>query len=103
MNIWWMIFLAGLGTYGMRSAGVWIPARLFHAKWLSHLPFAVIFVMAVGSVLSFVNPTSGDWAETWGAIAASLAVVIASLRQLPLIACVTIGCVVFGAIASIAT
>lgn len=91
-----MIFVAGIGTYLMRSAGAWVPPRLFQAKWLNHLPFAVIFVMAVGSVLRFVDLTQGQWQETGGAIAASLVVVLASLRQVPLIGCIALGCLVFG-------
>ncbi|HEY9646799.1 MAG TPA: AzlD domain-containing protein [Chroococcidiopsis sp.] len=101
MNLWWMIFLAGIGTYLMRSAGVWIDQRWQNAKWLSHLPFAVIFVMAVSSLIQFIAPPTETLMQPIGAIAASLSVIVASLRQLPLVACIAIGCLVYGAIASL--
>lgn len=101
MNLWWMIFWAGIGTYLMRSAGVWIDQRWQNAKWLTHLPFAVIFVMAVSSLIHFINPPIENMMQPIGAIAASLCVVVASWRKLPLVVCIAIGCLVYGAIASL--
>lgn len=98
MTIWWMIFWSGIGTYLLRSAGAWMNPQWFRAKWLVYLPFAVILVMAASSVSSFLS-TSGGWTTPIAAIAATAAVVAASLKKLPLIACIAIGCVVFGAIA----
>lgn len=97
MSIPWIIIWAGIGTFVMRSVGAWVPPRFAQAKWLSYLPFAVILVMTVSSIAGLT--TSG--LETLGAIAASSAVVIASLNKLPLIVCVTLGCVMFGAISSL--
>jgi hypothetical protein len=47
MNVWWMIALSGMGTYLMRSAGVWVNPKLVQGRWLDHLPFAVILVITV--------------------------------------------------------
>lgn len=92
MNLWGMIFLAGMGTYLMRSAGVWVPARLIPTRWLTYLPLAVILVMAIASLSSLTTTVS----QTWAAVAAAIAVLLASLKDLPLYACIAIGCVVFG-------
>lgn len=96
MNYWWAIFFAGIGTYLMRSAGAWVSPRWLKADWIGHLPFAVILVMAVSSIASFTNLAAG-WMPLVGAIAASLAVVFAALRRLPLGVCIVIGCALFGA------
>jgi branched-subunit amino acid transport protein len=94
MDIWLIIFFAGLGTYLMRSTGLWIAPKWIPQRWLAHLPLAVILVMTVGSISSFSDTSRGLLA----AIAASGAVVLASLKKLPLVACIAIGCVVFGAL-----
>ncbi|MGB3136533.1 MAG: AzlD domain-containing protein [Nodosilinea sp.] len=97
MTIWWVICLAGIGTYLMRSAGVWLPPQLFQARWLSHLPLAVIFVLTTSSMVSL----SSSALETLATVTAGAAVAIASFKKVPLIFCVAIGCAVFGAIASL--
>lgn len=96
MNIWWVIFLAGIGTYLMRSAGVWLPPQFFQARWLDHLPLAVILVLTISSMVSL----SGSPIETLATVAAGLVVAVASFKRVPLIFCVAIGCGVWGAIAS---
>lgn len=50
MTIDWVIFLAGLSTYAMRSTGLWVSAQVVQLRWLGYLPVAVILVMAVSSV-----------------------------------------------------
>jgi len=97
MNFWWMVFLAGVGTYLMRSVGVWLPPQWVPSRWLAFLPLAVILVMAVSSLASFIGADQ----ETWGMAIATFAVIVASLKRLPLFACIAIGCGVFGAIASL--
>lgn len=94
MNIGWMIFWAGLGTYLMRSTGVWLPHRWIPTRWLAHLPLAVILVMAIAS-LAGLTPTPQDAVST---LLAGAAVAIATLKRLPLAVCILIGCVVFGAL-----
>lgn len=92
MNIWLIIFWAGLGTYLMRSAGVW--TKSIEARWLNHVPFAVILVMTISSILSF----SGTMQETVAAFFTSVIVVAASLKKLPLVVCIAIACLVYGMI-----
>ncbi|NJN59427.1 MAG: AzlD domain-containing protein [Leptolyngbyaceae cyanobacterium SL_5_9] len=81
MNIWWVIFLAGIGTYLMRSAGVWLPPQLFQARWLNHLPLAVILVLTISSMVSL----SGSTLETLATVVAGAVVAIASFKKVPLI------------------
>ena len=95
MNIWLIIFWAGLGTYLMRSCGVWVKSK-FQARWLNHVPFAVILVMAISSISSL----SGTMQETVAAIFTSMIVVAASLKNLPLVVCIAAACLVYGVIAS---
>lgn len=95
MNIWLIIFLAGLGTYLMRSAGVWVASKYAQAAWLNHVPFAVILVMTITSLSSL----SGTIQEMLAAIASSAIVITASMRKVPLVLCVAIGCIVFGTLA----
>jgi branched-subunit amino acid transport protein len=97
MNIWWVIFLAGIGTYLMRSAGVWLPPQFFQARWLNHLPLAVILVLTISSMVSL----SDSPIETLATVAAGVVVAIASFKKVPLIFCVAIGCAVWGAIVSL--
>ncbi len=92
MNLWSMIFLAGIGTYLMRSAGVWVPARFVPTRWLTYLPLAVILVMAIASFSSLATTLS----QTLAAAVAAIAVLLASLKKLPLYICIAIGCTVFG-------
>ncbi|MBE9178997.1 AzlD domain-containing protein [Oculatella sp. LEGE 06141] len=96
-SIGWVIFWGGIGTFLMRSAGVWIAPQYVNFRWLDYLPFAVILVMAVGSAFNL----SDTGQQTLAAIAASSAVVVANFKELPLIVCIAIGCVVFGAITSL--
>lgn len=96
MNYWWAMFFAGIGTYLMRSAGAWVNPQWLKADWISQLPFAVILVMAVSSLASFITVEAG-WMPLLGAIVATLAVVIATWRRLPLGVCIVIGCAIFGA------
>ncbi|MDX2215755.1 MAG: AzlD domain-containing protein [Oculatellaceae cyanobacterium bins.114] len=91
--IWLIIVCAGIGTYLMRSSGIWISPKFFPTRWLTHLPLAVILVMTVGSIVSF----AGTPQSTLGAIAATLVVIFASLKKLPIVVGIAIGCVVFGA------
>lgn len=93
--IWLVIGFAGIGTYLMRSTGIWVAPKLVPTRWLTHLPLAVILVITVGSLFSFTDTTSGSL----GAIAATLAVIVANLKKLPIVVCIAIGCVVFGALA----
>ncbi|MGG6295908.1 AzlD domain-containing protein [Leptolyngbya sp. AN02str] len=95
MNIWWTIVLAGIGTYLMRSVGVWLPSKFIPSAWLAHLPLAVILVLTISSLTGFTETTSG----TVGAIAASLVVGVASWYKLPLVVCIALGCGVFGLLA----
>ncbi|MBD2462929.1 AzlD domain-containing protein [Oscillatoria sp. FACHB-1407] len=93
--IWLIIALAGIGTYVMRSSGVWVPPKFIPTRWLAHLPLAVILVITVGSIASFTDTPQ----SSLGAIAATLAVILASLKKLPIVVGIAIGCVVFGALA----
>jgi branched-subunit amino acid transport protein len=97
MNIWWVIFLAGVGTYLMRSAGVWLPPQFFQARWLNHLPLAVILVLTISSMVSL----SSSPVETLATVMAGVMIAIASFKKVPLIFCVALGCGVWGAIVSI--
>ena len=91
MNIWLVIFWAGLGTYLMRSCGVWITSK-FQARWLNHVPFAVILVMAISSISSLSKTRQ----ETLAALLTSVIVIAASLKKLPLVLCIAIACLVYG-------
>ncbi len=95
MNIWLIILLAGLGTYLMRSIGVWVAPKSLQARWLNYVPFAVILVMTINSIVGM----SGTMQETGAALASSAIVVVASLKKLPLVLCIAIGCLVFGMLA----
>jgi branched-subunit amino acid transport protein AzlD len=97
MNIWWIIALTGIGTFLMRSAGVWVKPEFVQGRWLNHLPFAVILVIAISSLSGFTTTEQ----ETIRTILASAAVIAASLRQLPLVVCIAIGCGVFGVLSSL--
>jgi branched-subunit amino acid transport protein len=97
MDIWWMILLAGLGTFLMRSVGVWVRTDRLQANWLDRIGFAVILVMAASSVADLGQSA----VEVWGAIAASIVVVVASIVKLPFLLRIALGCLVFGAIASL--
>lgn len=99
MTVEWVIILAGIGTYLMRSAGVWLNPPAERITWLNHLPFAVILVMSVSSISGIADFGQTNWQQGIAAIAASLAVILASTRKLPLVVCILVGCVVFGAIA----
>jgi len=92
MNIWLIIVLTGLGNYLMRSVGVWVSLESLQARWLNHVPFAVILVMTISSI----NSLSGTTQETLAALVASVVVIAASLKKLPLVLCIAIGCIVFG-------
>lgn len=97
MNIWWLIALTGIGTFLMRSAGAWVKSELVQGRWLNHLPFAVILVITISSASSFTETQQGAIST----ILAGAAVIAASLRQLPLVICVAIGCAVFGLVSSL--
>ncbi|NEQ20974.1 MAG: branched-chain amino acid transporter [Microcoleus sp. SIO2G3] len=92
MNIWLIIVLTGLGNYLMRSVGVLVALKSLQARWLNHVPFAVILVMTISSI----NNLSGTTQETLAALVASVVVIAASLKKLPLVLCIAIGCIVFG-------
>jgi branched-subunit amino acid transport protein len=96
MNIWLVIFIAGIGNYLMRCVGVWVNSDRLQPKWLAQVPFAVILVMAIGSLISLVDVAESDILTTLGALLASIAVIYSSLKKLPLIFRIAIGCVVFG-------
>lgn len=98
MNIIWAILLGGIGTYLMRSTGIWVPSQYVQLHWLNYLPVAVILVMAVSSISNL----TGTLPESVGALAASLAVILANLKNLPLVVCIAIGCVVFGLLSGLA-
>lgn len=89
---------AGIGTFLLRTAGVWLLERWVPTRWLSHLPLAVILAMAVASVMGLVGQPS----ETVATLVATLAVVGGALCKWPLAVCILLGCVVFGAITSLA-
>ncbi len=93
MNIWLVIFLAGLGTYLMRSAGTWVKS--LEARWLNHVPFAVILVMTISSI----SRLSGTMQETVAALATSMIVIAATVKKLPLVLCIAIACLLFGILA----
>ncbi|PIG90843.1 AzlD domain-containing protein [Gloeocapsopsis sp. IPPAS B-1203] len=94
MNIWIIILLSGLGTYLMRSVGIWATKPM--QFWLHHIPFAVILVMAISGVVDLSQTPR----QTLSAIAATVIVIIASVCKLPLVFRIVIGCLVFGAIAA---
>ncbi|WP_448604107.1 AzlD domain-containing protein [Thermoleptolyngbya sp.] len=98
MSLPTLILLAGIGTFLLRTAGVWLPERWVPTRWLSHLPLAVILAMAVASVMGLVVQPS----ETVATLVATLAVVGGALCKWPLAVCILLGCVVFGAITSFA-
>ncbi|MBE9155908.1 AzlD domain-containing protein [Nodosilinea sp. LEGE 06152] len=101
MTMGWVIFLAGLGTYAMRSTGLWVSAQVVQLRWLGYLPLAVILVMAVSSVSSLTGiGQSGTGQTTLAAVAASTVVVAANLKQLPLVVCIALGCAAFGLVSS---
>jgi branched-subunit amino acid transport protein AzlD len=52
----------------------------------------VILVMTISSI----NSLSGTSQETLAALVASVVVIAASLKKLPLVLCIAIGCIVFG-------
>lgn len=97
MYVWWVILLAGLGTFLMRSVGIWVRTDRLQASWLDKVGFAVILVMATSSVTDLGESS----VELWGAIAASIVVVVASMIELPFLLRIALGCLVFGAIASL--
>jgi len=97
MHVWWVILLAGLGTLLMRSVGIWVQTDRLQAGWLDKVGFAVILVMATSSVTDLGQSPI----EIWGAIAASIVVVVASILKLPFLLRIALGCLVFGAIASL--
>lgn len=92
MTMGWVIFLAGLGTYAMRSTGIWVSAQVVQLRWLGYLPLAVILVMAVNSV----SGLTGTGQTTLAVVIASAVVVVANLKRLPLVVCIALGCAVFG-------
>lgn len=92
MTMGWVIFFAGLGTYAMRSTGIWVSAQVVQLRWLGYLPLAVILVMAVNSV----SGLTGTGQTTLAVVIASAVVVLANLKQLPLVVCIALGCAVFG-------
>lgn len=96
MNIWLVIFIAGIGNYLMRCVGVWVNSDRLQAKWLAQVPFAVILVMVVSSLVSLVDVGESNLLTTLGALLASLAVILTNLKKLPLIFSIAIGCVLFG-------
>jgi len=93
MNIWLIIFLSGLGTYLMRSVGIW-ATKPVQFSWLHHIPFAVILVMAISSIFDLSQTPQ----QTLSAIAATTAVITASVFKLPLVLRIALGCLVFGVI-----
>lgn len=93
-----LILLAGIGTFLMRTAGVWLPEAWVPTRWLVYLPLAVILAMAVASVMGLVSQPS----ETGATILATLAVVGGALCKWPLAVCILLGCAVFGAVSSFA-
>lgn len=92
MTMGWVIFLAGLGTYAMRSTGIWVSAQVVQLRWLGYLPLAVILVMAVNSV----SGLTGTGQTTLAVVIASAVVVVANLKHLPLVVCIALGCAAFG-------
>jgi branched-subunit amino acid transport protein len=93
-----LILLAGIGTFLMRTAGVWLPEAWVPTRWLAYLPLAVILAMAVASVMGLVSQPS----ETVATVLATLAVVGGALCKWPLAVCILLGCGVFGVVASLA-
>lgn len=96
MNIWLIILFTGLGTCLMRIVGVWVEPKYLQANWLTHIPLAVILVMALSSVLNLINVGAGQLEQLLAAIAAITIVILATLKELPLIICIASGCIVFG-------
>lgn len=95
MNIWLIILFTGLGTYLMRSTGVWMKNQM-QAPWLNHIPFAVILVMAISGVADLSQTKQ----QTISAIASSIIVIVASILKLPLIFRIALGCIIFGTLSS---
>ncbi|QKD84296.1 branched-chain amino acid transporter [Thermoleptolyngbya sichuanensis A183] len=98
MSLTVLILLAGIGTFLMRTAGVWLPEAWVPTRWLAYLPLAVILAMAVASVMGLVSQPS----ETVATILTTLAVVGGALCKWPLAVCILLGCGVFGMVSSLA-
>lgn len=96
MNIWGIILLGALGTYLMRSAGVWIAPEMTKARWLGRVPFAVILVMAVSSIAG----AGGTTREAIAALSATAIVIATSIGRLSLILRIAIACLVYGLLMS---
>lgn len=91
-TIWITALLVTIGTYLMRLAGS-LPGfrRLAQAEWLSNVPLAVFFVLAVYSL----EPTPGTLPGPTTLIAASLVVVL-SLFRTPLAIQIVLGTAAYG-------
>lgn len=91
-NLAAVIFVGGIATYAMRSAGIWLRGSWTRAAWLDELPFAVILVLTVSSLAGLCE----TWREVGAGLLASGAIVVASRLKLPFIVGLAIGCGVYG-------
>ncbi|GAB4156618.1 MAG: hypothetical protein Fur0046_36610 [Cyanobacteria bacterium J069] len=92
MPLFTLILISGIGTFLLRTAGVWLPEPWIPTRWLTYLPLAVILAMAVASVSSLMSQQGEEMAT----LLATVAVLAAALRKWPLAVCIMLGCGVFG-------
>jgi len=94
MNLPFVILLGGIATYLMRSAGLWLRGRWSQAQWLDELPFAVILILTLSSVIALCETPIQ-------ALAAGLSLSAIALSQyfkLPVIVSLAIACLIYGAL-----
>ena len=90
-NLITVIFIGGIATYAMRSAGIWLRGSWTRAAWIDELPFAVILVLTVSSLAGICE----TWRELGAGLLASGAIVAATRWKLPVIVGLAIGCGVY--------
>lgn len=92
MNLPIVIFLGGLATYAMRCAALWLRGDWSQAAWLDELPLAVLLSL---TTLSLAGLCTGSQ-ETLAAGLSSAAIIASRRMQLPLIASLALGCLLYG-------
>lgn len=98
MNLPLVIFLGGIATYLLRSAGLWLGGGALQRPniqaLLDELPFAVILVLAVssGAALCATPTQAGATGLALGAIA------LTQRWKLPVIVSLAIACLIYGAL-----
>lgn len=92
MSIWFVILFAGLGTYLMRSGGIFYNKNWGGSSWLDHIRIAVLLVMVVDGLFAMTRTQS----EFLAMFIASLVTLATSMARLPLVVRMLFGCVVYG-------